>query len=89
MRRFLRGLKDNAIILLIITDVIIGLWFATIYLYIFTVIINGGTAFGEPDSVVARWEFGLSIFTTCWFLWQVPFWIIRAVKKHIKNEGVD
>lgn len=64
---------------LLLIDVLVGLWLAATYIYVFQALSSGGMV-GEPDLVIARTEFWLSIGVTCWFLWQVPFWVIRLLK---------
>lgn len=40
--------------------------------------ITSWLAFHEPNYIVARSEFALSIFYACWFAWQIPYWIIKV-----------
>ena len=65
---------------LLFVNVMIGLWLASVYVYVFAVIVKGGTV-GEPDTVIAKTEFWLSIVVTCWFLWQVSYWVIRLLRE--------
>ena len=64
---------------LLLIDVLVGLWLAGTYIYVFHALSNGGTV-GEPDIMIARVELWLSIGVTCWFLWQVPYWVIRLLR---------
>ena len=64
---------------LLLIDVLVGLWLAGTYIYVFHTLSGGGTV-GEPDIIIARTELWLSIGVTCWFLWQVPYWVIRLLR---------
>ena len=70
---------------LLLVDVLVGLWLAGTYIYIFLALSGGGTV-GEPDSIIARTELWLSIGVTCWFLWQVPYWVLKLLREpHVLN----
>jgi hypothetical protein len=64
----------------LLIDVLVGLWLAGTYIYVFHALSNGGTV-GEPDILIARTELWLSIGVTCWFLWQIPYWVIKLLKE--------
>ena len=65
---------------LLLVDVLVGLWLAGTYIYVFHALSSGGTV-GEPDIMIARTELWLSIGVTCWFLWQVPYWVLRLLRE--------
>ena len=65
---------------LLLVDVLVGLWLAGTYIYVFHALSSGSTV-GEPDILIARTELWLSIGVTCWFLWQVPYWVLRLLKE--------
>jgi len=65
---------------LLLVNAMIGLWLSGVYIYVFSVIVSGGTV-GEPDAMIAKAEFWLSIVVTCWFLWQVPYWVLRLLRE--------
>jgi hypothetical protein len=76
----LAALKRSGVKALLLVDVLVGLWLAGTYIYVFHALSGGGTV-GEPDAVIARTELWLSIGVTCWFLWQVPYWVLRLLKE--------
>ena len=71
-RAQLNALRRSGVKALLLVDVLVGLWLAGTYIYVFQALSSGGTV-GEPDVVIARTELWLSIGVTCWFLWQVPY----------------
>jgi hypothetical protein len=73
----LRHLGTRALLLI---DVLVGLWLAGTYIYVFHALSNGGTV-GEPDILIARTELWLSIGVTCWFLWQIPYWVLKLLRE--------
>ena len=73
----LRHLGPKALLLI---DVLVGLWLAGTYIYVFHALSNGGTV-GEPDILIARTELWLSIGVTCWFLWQIPYWVLKLLRE--------
>jgi hypothetical protein len=73
----LRHLGTKALLLI---DVLVGLWLAGTYIYVFHALSNGGTV-GEPDILIARTELWLSIGVTCWFLWQIPYWVMKLLRE--------
>lgn len=74
------ALKRSGVKALLLVDVLVGLWLAGTYIYIFHALSGGGMV-GEPDVVIARTELWLSIGVTCWFLWQVPYWALRLLRE--------
>jgi hypothetical protein len=76
----LATLKRSGIKALLLIDVLVGLWLAGTYIYVFHALSGGGTVV-EPDVVIARTELWLSIGVTCWFLWQVPYWVLRLLRE--------
>lgn len=79
-RTGLAALKRSGVKALLLVDVLVGLWLAGTYIYIFHALSGGGMV-GEPDAVIARTELWLSIGVTCWFLWQVPYWVLRLLRE--------
>ena len=73
-------LKHLGVRVLVLVDVLVGLWLAGTYIYVFHALSGGGTV-GEPDIMIARTELWLSIGVTCWFLWQVPYWVVRLLRE--------
>ena len=73
------ALRHLGVRALLLIDVLVGLWLAGTYIYVFHALSGGGTV-GEPDIMIARTELWLSIGVTCWFLWQVPYWVLKLLK---------
>jgi len=63
--------------IVIMVDIIIGLWWGSIYVYIFNVN-RAGSLTSEPNLTIANIEFYLAILGVCWFLWQLPYFIIKV-----------
>ena len=76
----LPALRHLGIKALLLIDVLVGLWLAGTYIYVFHALSGGGTV-GEPDIIIARTELWLSIGVTCWFLWQIPYWVYRLLRE--------
>jgi hypothetical protein len=76
----LASLRHLGVKALLLVDVLAGLWLASTYIYVFHALSGGGTV-GEPDILVARTELWLSVGVTCWFLWQVPYWVLRLLRE--------
>ena len=62
--------------LVIMVDLIICLWWGSIYVYIFNIVRAGGSV-TELNLTVANIEFYLAILGVCWFLWQLPYFSIK------------
>jgi hypothetical protein len=84
----LKGFRKLGIKALLLVDVMVGLWLAATYIYVFHALSSGGTV-GEPDSIIAKTELWLSIAVTCWFLWQVPYWLLRLLKQPKSAESIS
>lgn len=80
LRTGLRAFRRLGIKALLLVDVMLGLWLAATYIYVFHALSNGGTV-GEPDTMIAKTELWLSIGVTCWFLWQVPYWLLKLLRQ--------
>ena len=76
----LAALRHLGLKALLLVDVLVGLWLAGTYIYVFNALSSGGTV-GEPDIMIARTELWLSIGVTCWFLWQVPYWVLKLLRE--------
>jgi hypothetical protein len=76
----LASLRHLGTKVLLLIDVLVGLWLAGTYIYVFHALSNGGTV-GEPDILIARTELWLSIGVTCWFLWQIPYWVLKLLRE--------
>jgi hypothetical protein len=76
----LTALRHLGVRALLLVDVLVGLWLAGTYIYIFHALSSGGMV-GEPNIAIARTELWLSIGVTSWFLWQVPYWALKLLKK--------
>ncbi len=59
--------------IIILVDVIIGIWWGVMWICCFDVMRHGGSI-DEPASWIANIEFVLSIVITAWFFGQVIYW---------------
>lgn len=69
---------------LILIDVLIGLWWGVIYVFIFNTLRQGDYVW-EPSPFISHAEFILSIILTLFFIVQMPYWLSRNKSR---NEGV-
>lgn len=58
---------------------IVGATLAIEAVVLFVRISDGGV--WEPDHGIARAELILAVCYSLWFIWQIPYWFIKAVKK--------
>ena len=62
--------------LIILVNIIVAIWWGILYIFIFSVYRTGGVT-GEPNQLIANIEYYAAIILTFWFLWQIPYRIIR------------
>ena len=70
-------------LLLLVVNAILGTWLAGISAF-FLWYIKAGHVIGEPNTTIATIEFYLAIVITLWFLWQIPYWVIKG-RKEVSN----
>jgi len=62
--------------LITIINIVIGIWWGVASILMFYVFM-GGKSIYEPNFTIATVEFAVAILGTIWFLWQIPYWIIK------------
>lgn len=72
-----------------LVNVVIGFWYALVWVFVFSVLNRGGTV-GEVNHTIARIEFILSIGVLVWFIVQVCwfFLLFGVSRSHPKIDAL-
>lgn len=64
-----------------IINIFIGIWLSASYVLMFN-LFRLGHSIGEPNETIATLELAIACILVAWFVWQIPYWIIKAGKKN-------
>ena len=70
--------------IIVFIDITIGIWWGIMYTLMFN-FFRLGKSIAEPDTLIATIELCVAAIFTCWFLWQLPYFIIKWRRKYDKR----